>query len=110
MKVFKRSVVSIVVIFLILVVSAPVIYASTTNAPKIVTGTERLIKDAMKWLLILIPVTGSLMIAYHQHMKKWAQDSGDIAMRDKRSKNIMIATIIAFSASGLITALLSYYE
>jgi hypothetical protein len=115
MKLFKRSFVAFFSLLFVMVVAAPVMFAadlSTTylTTPKIVTGSEKLIKDASQWLLLLIPITGGLMVGWQQYMKKWAQEPGDIALRDKRSKAIAIASVIAFCADGLISALLAYYR
>lgn len=116
MKLFKRSFVAFFSLLFVMVVAAPVMFAADlsttylTTTPKIVSGTEKLIKDASRWLLLLIPITGGLMVGWQQYMKKWAQEPGDIALRDKRSKAIAIASVIAFCADGLIAALLAYYR
>jgi hypothetical protein len=38
--------------------------ASDLTSSKLVTGTEKLIRDATTWMMVLAPVTGGLLIMY----------------------------------------------
>jgi hypothetical protein len=87
-------------------VAAPAAFA----APAIVNDAKKLATDALSWVLILVPVTASLMVGYHAWMKSMADgDPGAIAERNKAMKRVLIGAAIAETASGTVTAILAYF-
>ncbi|MBJ6360507.1 hypothetical protein JFN88_04105 [Paenibacillus sp. MAHUQ-46] len=100
-------------LFLLLVIAvSPVAFASTPGGdPVVVTGSKRLGQDFLKWVLILVPITAASMMGYQAWMKGLADgDENAIAMRNKAMKRILISTIIAFSAVGIVQLVISYYS
>lgn len=78
--------------------------------PSIVSNAVDLIQDVLTWILILIPISGGAMLAWHAWMKQLNDgDSSEVAMRNKKMKNVIIASIIAMSASGIVQLILSYF-
>ncbi|WP_274655573.1 hypothetical protein [Paenibacillus humicola] len=78
--------------------------------PNIVVGAQKLMQDALKWVLILVPVSATLMIGFHGWMKSMADgDPGAIADRNRKMKNVAVGAAIAECASGLVTVLLTYF-
>ena len=107
----KQSVIRITSLMLIaLIVMLALAPSALASAPGIVTGGKRLAEDALKWVLILVPVSAALMVAYHAWMKSLADgDPGAITERNKKMKNTIVGAAIAESASGLVTVLLAYF-
>ena len=81
-------------------------YAAT---PRIVTGTYDLLQAATGWLLIIIPVGAGLFVGFHALQKSMTEDQAVIAEKNKLIKNTIISAIVAECASGIITAILSFY-
>lgn len=81
------------------------------SQPKIVSGAINLANAAFTWLLGIIPVTAILMFAWHAWMKSLADgESGAVAERNKKMKNVIIYSSIALGASALVTLLTSYLK
>ena len=79
--------------------------------PHFVQNTLTLLDDALTWILILIPSTASLMIAYHAWRKKMADgEPGEMEQRDKKMKTILVAAVIGMSAASIVKAILAYYQ
>lgn len=80
------------------------------NLPKIIVGAQALISDIMVWLLLLIPIAGGAMIAYHSLMKILSDgDPVVVAEKNKKIKSVLVGVVIAMSASGLVTAIIAYF-
>lgn len=78
--------------------------------PNIVSNTSKLLNDASKWVLGLIPVAAGLMIGYHSLCKMFAQDDPHvIAKHNHAMKNILIGSAIGLSAAGIVSIITSYY-
>ncbi|MCD5401617.1 hypothetical protein LR013_03395 [candidate division NPL-UPA2 bacterium] len=78
--------------------------------PTIITGAQRLIQDIMSWLLVLIPVAGGTMIAYHSLMKILSDgDPVVCAEKNKKIKAVLTGVVIGMSAAGLVTAIIAYF-
>lgn len=115
MKLFKKVVSKInkgvvakisVLSFAMMMVAAPAFAAD----PNIVTGASNLMKDALTWVLILVPVAATLMIGYHGWMKSMADgDPSAVTDRNKKMKNVAIGAAIAECTSGLVTVFLGYF-
>lgn len=87
---------------------------STSNAfaadtPTIVTGTEKLFQTGTTWLLGIIPAAAGCMLGYQASQKSLTDDEGVIAQRNKFMKNVVKGAVVAECASGIITAVLSFY-
>ena len=80
-------------------------------APEIVTGTKNLATDALTWVLLLVPVTAAMKMAYHAWMKSLADgDPGMISQHNQKMKNTLISAVIAETASALTQLVLGYYS
>lgn len=77
--------------------------------PKIVTGTVDLFQAATGWLLLIIPVGAGLFVGYHALQKSLTDDQAVISEKNKLIKNTIVGAIIAETASGLVTLILSFY-
>lgn len=78
--------------------------------PEIVTGAQELLQDVLNWLLILIPIAGGMMIAYHALMKTLSDgDPGTVADCNRKIKQVLIGVIIGMSASGIVAAFMAYF-
>jgi len=82
-------------------------YAGT---PKLVTGTVALFTAAGGWLLLIIPVGAGAVLGYHALQKSLSDDHAVIAEKNKFIKNVIIGAILAETAVGLITVILSFYS
>lgn len=79
--------------------------------PQIVTGTKNFFNDLLKWILILVPVGSSAMVAYHAIMKGLSEgEPAVVADRNKKIKNVLIAAAIAETSAGLVNAFLNYFK
>jgi len=95
----------------LMIVAAPSAFASEQNPPDFVSDGERLAKDALNWILILVPVTCATWLGYHAWMKSMADgDPGAIAERNKKMKNVLIGSIIAEGAAGIVRSVLGYFS
>lgn len=78
--------------------------------PQIVQGALNLLQDALRWLLVLIPAAGGMMIAYHALMKTLSDgDPAVVADRNRKIKQVLIGVVIGMSASGIVSAVLTYF-
>lgn len=75
----------------------------------LVTGTVALLNDISKALLIIAPSVGIVTLGILAIMKTQAEEN-EQPMYKKRMVGVAIAVIIVFVASGLITAITSYYK
>ncbi|MGE4282318.1 MAG: hypothetical protein AB7G87_01215 [Clostridia bacterium] len=85
---------------------APV-YASQ---PRLVSGTVSLFQTMTTWLLLIIPVGAGFMLGYQALQKSMTDDQAMIAEKNRFMKNVLIGAIIAETASGLVTVILSFYS
>lgn len=100
----------ILIFFTILMIFNSATVFGQPGTPDIVTGAKQLAEDALKWILIIIPVTAGVMIAWHSWMKSLADgDPGVIETRNKRIKNVLVASIIGECAAGIVQVVMSYF-
>lgn len=77
--------------------------------PSFITGLQRLIQDATKWVGGLGTVTMILMVSYHALMRTTSQDQTD-AMRHARSiRNVLKYGVIVVVASVLVNTIVGYF-
>lgn len=100
-------------VFVVLVVAMLFVFTPAALAegePGIVTGTKNLLRAALSWLLILIPVGCGAIIAWHAFLKQLNEgDPAQAAIHNRAMKNALIAGVIGVSASGIVTAVLAFY-
>lgn len=77
-------------------------------APVFVTGTQKLMNDAMTWVLILIPIAASLFCAWKALCYQSA-DENERAVIKKSVKGAVIVAILGELSSAIIKLVLSYY-
>ncbi len=78
--------------------------------PQVVTGAQQLLQDISGWLLILIPLAGVMMVGYHALMKTLCDgDPATIADKNRKIKQVLIGVVIGMSASGLVSAIITYF-
>lgn len=103
---FKRVTFSTLFILFGLMMIAHPVFAQ----PEIISGARNLAQDLLNWILVLIPITGGVMLAYHAWVKQMSDgDPGTVAERNKKMKNVLIASIIGVSAAGIIRIILGYF-
>jgi len=79
--------------------------------PTLVTGLQSLLSAASGWLLGLIPAGGGLMAGYHWFMSGPGAGGDEmVAAQHKRAtRNVLLGTVLAMSAMGLVKVLVSYF-
>lgn len=78
--------------------------------PSFITGLQRLIQDATKWVGGLGAVSMILMVSYHALMRTTAQDEGD-AMRHARAiSNVLKYGIMVVISSVLVNTIVGYFK
>lgn len=81
-----------------------------TATPEIVSGTVNLARDALNWILMLVPPTAGVAIGYQAWMKSMADgEPGVVAERNKKMKQILIGAVLAECAAGIVQLVLRYY-
>lgn len=75
---------------------------------KIVEGTKNLLNDAMKVMLVIIPIAGGLLVAFFA-LRMAMSDEHDKISWKKRITVVIICTIIGLLASTIITVITGYY-
>ena len=84
--------------------------ASTIKGSKLVTGTQKLITDATGALTILSPVVAGLLVGWQAFKLKSAEDEQEEKVIRKKIKTIIIAGVMVFVGSSLVTIILNYYK
>lgn len=64
----------------------------------------------INWLLFIIPAAATTVIIYFSMQKSWSTDEESIAHYEKRISITVKGAIIAFTISGVITIIKSYYS
>lgn len=77
--------------------------------PKLVSGTLELIKKGTGWLTLIVGGGAALFLGYLALCKALTEDQAVIAEKNKLMKNTVKSSVIAVSATGLITLILSFY-
>lgn len=82
---------------------------ATQSDPKIFTGTLELIRRGTLWLTAITAGGCGLFLGYLALCKSLTDDQAVIAEKNKLMKNTIKGGIIAVSATGIITLILSFY-
>lgn len=109
-KRFQNLVSALFSIAVFIVMSGVSFASSGSDAPKIVTGTVNLFKAISNWLLLIIPVGAGAFLGYQALQKSMTDDQAVIAEKNKLMKNTLIGAAIAETATGLVSAFLSFYS
>lgn len=103
----KAAGMSILAAFLMLPVTA---YAADgIQDSQIVKGTEKLIKDATTWLMILAPVVAGLLIIYFC-IRRSAADEMDQKKWNNRIMVAIVSCIGAVLGSATLNIIIGYYK
>lgn len=78
--------------------------------PSFVGNVFNLLNDSLRWVLYLVPVAAGMVIAYHALMMKFAEDPSANMLHKNGIKKTLIYGAIAFSASGIVTVIFSYFK
>lgn len=104
----KKNIYWIMLTVALMLVFTPVALAE--GEPGIVTGTKNLLEAATSWLLVLIPVGCSCVIAWHAFVKQMNEgDPAQAAIHNRAMKNVLVAGAIGISAVGIVKAVLAFY-
>ncbi len=74
--------------------------------PDFVGNVVNLLNNVRMWILAIVPTAGGMMIAWHALQKKLADgDAGEMAERDRKIKDVLKSTAIAFIGLGIVMAI-----
>lgn len=97
---------AVIVIFLM---NSRTAYASSISQSRLALGTERLIKDATSWLMILAPILAGLLIIYFC-IRRSAADEMDQKKWNNRIVVAIISCIGAVLGSATLNIIIGYYR
>ncbi|MGG4456894.1 conjugal transfer protein [Brevibacillus porteri] len=103
----KKKIAALTLFISTLMVSTT-IYAASDNV--FVSGTKAFLDDVIKWLLILIPASAAVAIAWQSWLKNSTEEPAEIAAKNKLIKKYLVGAVIGVSAVGLVSLVLSYYN
>lgn len=86
-----------------------IVYASSITQSKLAKGTERLIKDATSWLMVLAPVLAGLLIIYFC-IRRSAADEMDQKKWNNRIMVAIVSCIGAVIGSATLNIIIGYYK
>ena len=101
----ERIVATVTILFLM---TSPV-SASTIANSKLATGTEKLIKDATAWLLVVAPLVTVAALIYFA-IRKGISDEMDHKKWNSRMITAVICGGIAVLASVIVNLVMDYYK
>jgi len=79
--------------------------------PEFIGNIYNLLNDALRWVLYIVPVATAFVIAYHALLNHFAEGDHAANIKHKEAmKKTLIYGAIAFSASGVVTVILSYFR
>ena len=102
----KAAGISILAAFLMFPVTA---HADGIQDSQIVKGTEKLIRDATTWLMILAPVVSGLLIIYFC-IRRSAADEMDQKKWNNRIVVAIVSCIGAVLGSATLNIIIGYYK
>jgi drug/metabolite transporter (DMT)-like permease len=105
MKKYERLFQVLVMAFVLWTIATP-----AWAAIGFLTDVTTLVQAISTWLLIIIPVTGGVMLAYYAIMKMMNEGDPSVAAHSNRAmKNVIIAAVIGMAAMGLISGITGYF-
>ena len=84
-------------------------FAEDIGTSKLATGTEKLIKDATAWLLVVAPLVTVVAVIYYL-IRKTVSDEMDHKKWNTRITTAVICCIGVVAASLIINLIVSYYQ
>lgn len=76
--------------------------------PQFLSDVLSLLQTATTWLLLIIPVSGSLVFGYFSWRKSVTEDDAMIDKLNRNIKNTIIWSAVALGGNGIITTILSF--
>ncbi len=89
--------------------SNSLVYASDIDSSKLATGTEKLVKDATTWLLVIAPTITVVAIIYY-FIRKAMSDEMDHRKWNTRITTAIISCVGVVTASVIIKVIIAYYQ
>ena len=99
----------IIVTIIMLYVLSTSAFAADIASSKLATGTEKLIKDAMSWLLVVAPLVTIVALIYFA-IRKGISDEMDHRKWNSRMITAVICGGIAVLASVIVNLVMDYYK
>ena len=84
-------------------------YASSISQSRLALGTEKLIKDATSWLMVLAPIVAGLLIIYFC-IRRSAADEMDQKKWNNRIVVAIVSCIGAVIGSATLNIIIGYYQ
>lgn len=100
---------NMITLLVIMFFNSNIAMATSLESSRLVTGTQKLLQDASKVLLILAPVSGACFIGYFLTRMHGADETDDKKWKS-RIKITVIATVGVVLASGTLNVIISYYK
>ena len=104
----SRTVTTVITAFVITIFTKTTALASGFTDSKLATGTEALISDLTRWLMILAPVVTVLLVIYYL-IRKSAADEMDAKKWNNRIVISLVCCVGAVLASVIVNLLVGYY-
>lgn len=80
----------------------------TFEQSQIATGTKQLLSDVSTWLLVLVPIVGTVVLVYLA-IRRSSADQQDKKQWDDRIKTTIVSIAIGLLASAIVGIISSYY-
>ena len=103
-----RKAATAVMTFLFTIFTKTTAFASDFTDSKLATGTEALIGDLTKWLMILAPIVTVLLVVYYL-IRKSAADEMEAKKWNNRIVVALVCCVGAVLASAIVNLLVGYY-
>ncbi len=108
-KKISKILIKIIVIALVIFSMHQIVFASSFENTKLVTGTENLVNAVINWLVgIGITICGGYFVYYVYCLK--TNDEGERRKNIQNIKTTLIAMVLITCGLALIDAILSFYK
>ncbi len=104
-----KKVITSIITFLTTSFAKTTAFATDFSDSKLATGTEALINDLTKWLMILSPIVTVLLIIYYL-IRKSAADEMDAKKWNNRIVVALVCCVGAVLASAIVNLVVEYYQ
>ncbi len=95
--------------FIVTVFIRTTAFATDFGNSKLATGTEALINDVTKWLMVISPIATVLFVVYFL-IRKSAADEMDAKKWNNRIVVALVCCVGAVLASAIVNLLVGYYK
>lgn len=97
-----------IVVGIMAVMTWPMTAFAAGSQPQFVSGVYNMLSSIDTWLLFLTPVSGGVMIAYHQLAKMFAGgDFSQVEQHNRSTKKVLVAVVIVELAMAGVKWLIS---